>query len=147
MGGHVLGCIRLQPGPVKGDVSAVTNMGSMFSGAFAFDQDLSRWDVSAVTNMGSMFSNARSFNHDLSRWDASAFTDMTFMFMRADAFMCELAGMDWVNSKANKRGMFMDSSEPISSTVDRTAKKAFTPQSKLELLQALIQCCGGCRPE
>ncbi len=40
----------------------------MFSGAEAFDQDLSSWNVSNVTNMLGMFSGAITFNQDLSNW-------------------------------------------------------------------------------
>ena len=104
------------------DVSAVTNMGHMFSGASAFNQDLSKWDVSAVTNMMLMFSGASSFNQDLSKWDVSAVTDMRYMFWGANAFNCELCGYAWVNSRANKEHMFTNSSAWISS-------RACTPSS------------------
>jgi hypothetical protein len=69
------------------NVSAVTDMTYMFSGATAFNQPLNpSWDVSAVTNMGYMFFNATSFNQSLNSWDVSAVADMSFMFYMATAF-------------------------------------------------------------
>merc|ERR1719331_535656 len=97
----VNGCITTSPigdcaegpdGPIGDwDVSAVTDMASMFSRASAFNQDLSKWDVSAVTDMESMFSCASAFNQDLSKWDVSAVTDMGSMFSRASAFNQDLS--------------------------------------------------------
>jgi surface protein len=40
------------------DISHVTNMDSMFSGATSFNQDISGWNVSNVTNMYNMFRSA-----------------------------------------------------------------------------------------
>ncbi|MBC6411264.1 MAG: BspA family leucine-rich repeat surface protein, partial [Ekhidna sp.] len=51
------------------NLSNVTDMSHMFSGAAAFNGDLSEWDVSKVTNMSSMFSRAAAFNGDLSEWN------------------------------------------------------------------------------
>ena len=47
------------------DVSNVTNMQQMFTGALTFNQDISSWDVSSVTNMEQMFWMANSFNQDI----------------------------------------------------------------------------------
>merc|ERR1712032_1714347 len=91
------------------------------------------WDVSAVTNMGSMFWKASAFNQDLSKWDVSAVTNMGSMFWKASAFNRELCGDVWANSKADKSDMFVGSPGSISSTVCKTAKPAFQPQSKTEL--------------
>ena len=57
-------------------------MSSIFAGLFAlsFNQDISSWDVSNVTNMKEMFSGAASFNQDIGSWDVSAVTDMDGMF-------------------------------------------------------------------
>ena len=79
-------------GPIGSwNVSAVTDMHRMFSGATSFDQDLSSWDVSAVTDMGWMFENALDFNQDLSPWDVSAVTNMGGMFRGATSFNRDLS--------------------------------------------------------
>ena len=116
-------CSELLYGPIgKWDVSAITDMGQIFKGASAFNQDLSKWGVSAVTSMGYMFSFASAFNQDLSKWDVSAVTDMRSMFYGASAFKRKLCGVAWVNSKAEKNDMFTDSPGLISSTVCTTAR-------------------------
>ncbi len=76
------------------DMSAVTNMERMFSGAKAFNQDIGSWDVSQVTNMFGMFINATSFNQDIGSWDVSQVTDMTAMFQSATAFNQDIGGWD-----------------------------------------------------
>ena len=62
------------------DVSSVTNMAGMFSGAHLFSADLSKWDTSSVKLMGGMFAYARSFSGDISAWDTSSVTNMYGMF-------------------------------------------------------------------
>ena len=68
------------------DLSGVTNMTRMFSGAESFNGDLSNWNVSQVTDMSSMFAGADAFNGDISSWSVSQVTDMSSMFAGADAF-------------------------------------------------------------
>ena len=41
-------------------------MSAMFSGACAFNQDISDWDTNAVTTMENMFNGACAFNQDIS---------------------------------------------------------------------------------
>ena len=78
------------------DLSSVTDMSNMFSGATSFNGALSGWDISSVDNMSNMFSGATSFNDDLSGWDVSSVTDMTDMFDGATLFDQNL-GMWYVN--------------------------------------------------
>ena len=75
------------------------------------------WDMSAVTNMESVFRGTSAFNQDLSKWDVSAVTHMGFMFNGASAFKRKLCGVAWVNSKAKKNAMFTNSTGSISSNV------------------------------
>jgi len=87
------------------NLSAVTNMSSMFNGATAFNQDISTWDVSVVTNMRAMFDDAHTFSQDLSTWDVSAVTDMRWMFSGASSFNQELKSWD-VSAVTNMYAMF-----------------------------------------
>ncbi len=75
------------------DLSAVTDMSSMFEGASSFNGDLSDWDVSNVVNMTSTFSQASYFNGDLSDWDVSNVVNMTSTFSQASYFNGDLS--DW----------------------------------------------------
>ncbi|SMG54307.1 surface protein, partial [Marivirga sericea] len=55
------------------NVSTIS-MNAMFSGASAFNQDVSSWTVEKVENMSSMFSEANLFNQSLGNWDISGIT-------------------------------------------------------------------------
>merc|ERR1712194_468903 len=41
---------------------------------------VANWDVSAITDMSSLFYNLRNFNADISNWDTSSVTTMRTMF-------------------------------------------------------------------
>jgi len=68
------------------NTSAVTFMGSMFSGALAFDQNIGSWNTAAVTNMSSMFIGASAFNQNIGAWNTGAVTNMNGMFYQASSF-------------------------------------------------------------
>ena len=89
------------------NVTSVANMRGMFSYAIAFNQDLSTWDVSSVTDMSNMFDDARSFNQDLSSWDTSSVIDMSWMFAQAYAFNGNLSTWN-VSSVTDMRIMFLN---------------------------------------
>ena len=78
------------------DLSSVTDMGSMFSSATAFNQDIGDWDTSSVTNMSYMFRSATAFNQDIGDWNTSSVTNMSYMFSHADAFNQDIG--DWNTS-------------------------------------------------
>ena len=87
----------------------ITNLLNMFSGAAAFNQDISGWDVSNVTDMSFMFSRASAFNQDISGWDVSNVTSMSFMFSRASAYNQPLG--NWaVGNVTNMDSMFSSAS-------------------------------------
>jgi surface protein len=90
------------------DVSSVTDMTYMFMGAAAFNKDLSAWDVSAVTDMQWMFAYDNTFNKDLSAWDVSKVTDMDRMFLGAAAFNQVLCSAIWLSTTATQFEMFLD---------------------------------------
>ena len=52
----------------------------MFSGSYAFNQDIGNWDVSAVMRMDGMFGFAQAFDQDIGSWDVSAAMRMDAMF-------------------------------------------------------------------
>lgn len=91
------------------DLSGVTNMTSMFSGASNLDYDLlSDWDVSNVTDMAYMFSDCDGvFNANLSDWNVSNVTDMEGMFLGASSFDRDVSRWD-VSRVTNMSFMFED---------------------------------------
>lgn len=68
------------------NVSSVTSMAYMFTGASIFNQALDNWDTSSVTSMNNMFSSASDFNQDIGNWDTSSVTNMGSMFGYASDF-------------------------------------------------------------
>lgn len=78
----------------KPDLSNVTNMSYMFSGATAFNGDISGWDTPNVTTVLSMFEGATAFNQDISSWETGNVTNMAYMFNGATAFDQDLGNWD-----------------------------------------------------
>jgi surface protein len=90
------------------DLSLVTDMNLMFSGASKLNQNIGGWDVSSVTNMSEVFSNANSFNQDISGWDVTNVTTMDGMFANTP-FNQPIGG--WaVGNVLNMDGMFSSAS-------------------------------------
>jgi len=74
------------------DLSEVTNMAFMFSGASKLNNDLNHWDVGNVQNMSAMFASAQDFNGKISDWDVTNVKYMGSMFQNAKSF-----DQDWSN--------------------------------------------------
>ncbi len=91
------------------DLSAVTDMSSMFDGASIFNQNIGGWNVSSVTNMANMFGSASSFNQNIANWDVSSVTDMGGMFNGASAFNQNIGGWN-VSSVTDMNSMFRNAS-------------------------------------
>ena len=87
------------------NVGNVTDMSAMFNVATNFDQDIGNWDVSNVTNMRAMFRSASNFNQDISNWDVSKVTDMNNMFFEASNFNQDIGGWT-VSNVTNMAAMF-----------------------------------------
>jgi hypothetical protein len=85
-------------------------MGSMFTNAAAFNQNISSWNTASVSIRGmlSMFGAAVSFNQNLAAWNTAKLSDMTGMFSRAAAFNQNLAAWN-VASVSSMQGMFQAS--------------------------------------
>ena len=87
------------------DVSAITDMASLFIAKNAFNSDISNWDVSSVTDMRNMFANTNTFNQPIGNWVVSSVTNMDSMFFGANAFNSNINDWD-VSSVTNMGGMF-----------------------------------------
>ena len=89
------------------DLSQVTDLTEMFSGAESFNQSINHWNVSNITNMSYMFRNVTSFNQPLDNWDVSNVTNMQQMFFGATSFNQSLN--DWeTSSLTNVSQIFFD---------------------------------------
>ena len=87
------------------DVSTVIDMNNVFNGATSFNQPLNMWNVSNATLMYSMFNGATLFNQPLNTWDVADVTDMSNMFFGATSFNQPLNTWD-VSNVATLNGMF-----------------------------------------
>ncbi|MCP4048617.1 MAG: BspA family leucine-rich repeat surface protein, partial [Gammaproteobacteria bacterium] len=91
------------------DVSNVTNMGFMFKGASAFNQNIGSWNVGNVANMSGMFDGASAFNQDIGSWNVGNVTDMQQMFDGATAFNQDIGNWN-VGNVTEMSGMFAGAS-------------------------------------
>ena len=66
--------------------AAVQAYGANPTGAIATYGPIAGWDVSAITDMTSLFARLQNFNADISSWDTSRVTSMDYMFESASAF-------------------------------------------------------------
>jgi len=87
------------------DVSAITDMASLFLNKTTFNDDISNWDVSSVTDMRNMFANTNTFNQPIGNWVVSSVTNMDSMFFGANAFNSNINDWD-VSNVTNMGGMF-----------------------------------------
>lgn len=88
------------------DLSQVTDMSGMFSGASSFNQPIEHWDVSNVTTTAGMFFNIPNFDQPLNDWDVSNIEDMSAMFKNASSFNQPLDNWN-VGNVENMAAMFM----------------------------------------
>ncbi len=68
------------------DLSAVTDLSSMFGNATSFNSDISTWETSNITNMAFMFGGATTFNQNIGAWNTSNVSYMVGMFVNASLF-------------------------------------------------------------
>jgi len=105
------------PGMNGWDVSSVTNVRAMFSGAPSFNQDIGGWDVSSVRNMRRMFRGASSFNQDIGGWDVSSVGTMFHMFLGATSFNQDIGAWD-VSSLRRAERIFENTSMAFGANTD-----------------------------
>ena len=99
------------------NVSAITDMSSLFSNKTTFNSNISSWDVSNVTNMNSMFYYAQAFNQPLNSWNVSNVTNMAYTFYSANAFNQPINSWN-VSQVTNMQNMFDNAfvfNQPINS--------------------------------
>ena len=89
------------------DVANVTDMSRMFDEAESFNQDIGGWNVSSVEDMVEMFKGALVFNQDIGDWNVSNVTDMNFLFTETEAFNQDLNDWD-VSGILELQGLFLD---------------------------------------
>ena len=89
--------LTMNPNAGTPNMSAVTDMSYMFSGATSFNGDISGWNTASVTDMSGMFLDASSFNGDISGWNTAKVTDMEVMFAFATSFNQDIGG--WNTAK------------------------------------------------
>ncbi|MCB9168868.1 MAG: BspA family leucine-rich repeat surface protein [Flavobacteriales bacterium] len=99
-------CAQLNQPMDHWQVGTITNMSYMFNQAQNFDQPLSSWDVSQVTNMASMFSFASHFNQDLSTWQVGQVTSMQNMFGHTNQLDQRFGSWD-ISNLTNAAYMFL----------------------------------------
>ena len=87
------------------DVSAVTDLSSLFDGKASFDEDINAWDVSKVTSMESMFRYTGTFNQPLSAWQVGQVTNFYGMFYSSALFNQDISVWN-VTGATNMRYMF-----------------------------------------
>ena len=105
MGYMFYGCSAFNQNIGSWNVSKVTNMRRMFGGCSVFNQNIGSWNVSKVTNMERMFIGCSVFNQDISSWNVSKVTNMSGMFGGCFAFNQDISGWD-VSNVTNMESMF-----------------------------------------
>jgi len=91
------------------DLSAVTDMLRMFSGATSFNDPIEHWNVSNVESFQELFLGAENFNQPVDGWNTSKVTNMAMVFSAASSFNQPLN--NWNTASAtNMFRMFRDAS-------------------------------------
>jgi surface protein len=77
--------------------SKTINMEGMFSGANAFNRDLTNWETNALKDTRNMFKDCNLFNGTLNGWKMSKVTNMSEMFLSAVLFNQYIGDWDTIN--------------------------------------------------
>jgi len=77
-------CVNFNEDLSKWNMSAATNLNSMFLGCEKFQGNgVDKWDVSNVKTMVGTFESCTSFDQNLSAWDTRKLVDLAFLFARS----------------------------------------------------------------
>ena len=82
------------------NLSTITSIKSMFSGAIKFNQSLENWDVSNVIDMSGTFGWATHFNQPLDKWNVTNVKAMFAMFFAAESFNQDLSSWNVSNVRS-----------------------------------------------
>jgi len=88
----------------------ITNMASLFSGAFNFNQAIGTWNTQNVTNMTALFNFATSFNQPIGSWNTQNVTTMAVMFFGAADFNQPIDSWN-IQNVTNLQQMFRQASQ------------------------------------
>ncbi len=99
------------------NVNNVTTISNMFWTATTFNQSLNNWNTTGILDMSDAFRGATAFNGNITSWDTSTVTDMHLMFYGATNFNQDISSWD-TGSVTSMTYMFRDASnfnQPIGS--------------------------------
>ncbi len=120
------------------DVSAITDMSSLFYWRTSMNENIGCWDVSHVTQMSSMFSFASAFNQDLSLWNTSQVQDFSYMFYGATSFNQSLC--NWFqhisNNTPNIYSMFIYSGCTLKFDLNLNTKLHFCSKCQIPVMKS-----------
>ena len=85
------------------DISAMTDLSSLFAKFPTFQGDVSRWNTSNVTNMSYLFANT-AFTGDISQWNVSKVQNMSHLFYLS-SFSGDVSNWD-VSNVTDMNAMF-----------------------------------------
>ncbi len=130
------GATSANPGVNGWNTSSVNNMFAMFEGATLADPDVSGWNTSNVANMDSMFSSASSANPDVSGWNTINVKSMGLMFRFATSANPDVS--NWNTSNVmNMRIMFRGATSAIPDMSNWNITGITTPFSMENILQGV----------
>lgn len=82
-------CVSFNGGPAFADwdISNITNLNTMFSGAFDFNTSIDNWNVTKVEDFFGMFANCTSYNQGMNSWVfGDNIIDFEFIFINCTVF-------------------------------------------------------------
>ncbi len=91
------------------DVSAVSDMATLFHQTLTFNADIGRWNVARVTSLFGTFASAAAFNGDIGSWNVASVTNLYGTFGSTAVFNADIGRWN-VASVANLHSAFNSAS-------------------------------------